>query len=375
MQTKDRKAKSILVVDDETEICEFLATLLRAKTPYTVTTCSDPVKALEMARQSHFDLVISDIRMPRMDGVTLLGHLKEIDADLEVIMLTGHSAVDTAVGALQHRAYEYLEKPVQAARLLQTVGNALARQELSSQLSEMVNKVASLNRTLRTHAREMHQVLAPMERSATARLIVKAVHEKVHARLEKLRSAAQEALRSQGVEPLRLALEEALNQADKIESSFDRARARLRVTAGAPKIQDVVGFVRQTVTDTLAVYPQIKSETKFPPEEVTLPFEPLALGQALIDLLDHAVKRTGEKGVIGVEAGVDSGEFGIVIRDDGPPVDAAAAEAAFDPLDDAGHLGLAIARRLLKNMGGTIAFGSPTGRGAQLQVRFPLIRR
>ena len=115
----------ILVVDDELSIVEVLRALLKRE-GYSVKTASDGEEALDALRKDKFDLMISDIRMRPMDGITLLQKAREIQAHLAVIMMTAYAAVETAVEAMKNGAFDYICKPFKIDELLLTVQRALS---------------------------------------------------------------------------------------------------------------------------------------------------------------------------------------------------------------------------------------------------------
>jgi DNA-binding NtrC family response regulator len=100
----------ILIVDDQINTCKSLQAILKKSghiSDYTLR----PEEALKMIRDGHYDLVISDIRMPGMDGMQLLEELKKLQPSLVVIMITGYATIKSAVEAIQKGAYDYLSKP------------------------------------------------------------------------------------------------------------------------------------------------------------------------------------------------------------------------------------------------------------------------
>lgn len=109
----------ILLVDDDVDQRTTLCNLL-TKRGHTVRAVSDGLKALLYLDDS-VDVVISDIQMPGLDGVSLLRTLRERYARLPVILMTGHGTLDTAVEALRHQAYDYLNKPIQLEDLLNCI--------------------------------------------------------------------------------------------------------------------------------------------------------------------------------------------------------------------------------------------------------------
>jgi two-component system, NtrC family, sensor kinase len=124
----------ILVVDDEPGICDLLAQELAAH-GYRVDTAGDGEAALEKIRASTVHLVISDVKMPRMDGIQLLAGIKRIDPDIEVVLTTGYGTIETAVAAMKQGAYDFVQKPFPIEALLRTVEKALESRELKSRIA------------------------------------------------------------------------------------------------------------------------------------------------------------------------------------------------------------------------------------------------
>src|SRR5947207_12390094 len=119
-------ASDVLVVDDETDIRELVAGILSDE-GYAVRTASDGEQALAAIRARKPALLILDIWMAGggIDGLELLDLVKALDADLPVIMISGHGNIETAVTAIKKGAYEFLEKPFKSDRLLLVVERAL----------------------------------------------------------------------------------------------------------------------------------------------------------------------------------------------------------------------------------------------------------
>jgi two-component system response regulator PilR (NtrC family) len=122
----------ILVVDDERSMREFLGIML-AKEGYGVTQCPDGETALRQVEEDIFDLVIMDIRMPKMDGIAVLERMKEITPETIVIMITAFASTDTAVRAMKKGAYDYITKPFKIDEIKLIIRNALEKKALEKE--------------------------------------------------------------------------------------------------------------------------------------------------------------------------------------------------------------------------------------------------
>ena len=123
------KRKSILVVDDDQDIRRTLQRLLERK-KYKVSTADDGQAALELIQKQPIDLILTDMRMPRMDGLQLLKAAKMLAPEIEVILITAYAEVDTAVEAMRHGAFHFISKPLDRSQILLTITRALEKRAL-----------------------------------------------------------------------------------------------------------------------------------------------------------------------------------------------------------------------------------------------------
>jgi len=122
----------VLIVDDEQEFAKSLAERMETRGLVTDTVFSGE-EAIEHVKAHHFDAVVLDMAMPGMDGIETMKAMLAINADLQVIVLTGHATVSTGVTAVKEGAFEFLEKPVKLETLVGKIDQAKSR---SSALSE-----------------------------------------------------------------------------------------------------------------------------------------------------------------------------------------------------------------------------------------------
>ncbi len=120
----------VLVVDDDAAVLLFLSAVLKDG-GHTVVEATDGLDALVQLHQRPFDVVVADLTMPRMDGLSLLKTIRRDHPDIEVVVLTGHGSVETAVAAMKAGAFEFLEKPLSdPAALALLIDQAMQRRRL-----------------------------------------------------------------------------------------------------------------------------------------------------------------------------------------------------------------------------------------------------
>ena len=133
----------ILVIDDEKAIRNTLKEVLEYEN-HQVDLAEDGHTGLEMFSSNSYDVVLCDIKMSKMDGIEVLNKIIEKEADIPVIMISGHGNIDTAVDAIKRGAYDFLEKPLDLNRLLITIRNATDKSRLVSQTQVLRTKVSKL---------------------------------------------------------------------------------------------------------------------------------------------------------------------------------------------------------------------------------------
>ncbi|PQJ74869.1 sigma-54-dependent transcriptional regulator [Polaribacter gangjinensis] len=121
----------ILIIEDEAAIRRVLKKIISEENEtYIVEEAEDGLEGLEMLKNNDFDLILCDIKMPKMDGVEVLGKAKMLKPEVPIVMISGHGDLDTAVNTMRLGAFDYISKPPDLNRLLNTVRNALEQKVL-----------------------------------------------------------------------------------------------------------------------------------------------------------------------------------------------------------------------------------------------------
>ena len=135
----------ICVVDDKEILRESLLAAL-TREDHSVTTFADPVEALAEVKRQDFDLILSDLKMPRMDGLTLIREIRSAGCDTPIIMMTAFATVTTAVEAMKLGAFDYIQKPFEADTLIVLVERALEHARLRRENEALRTSVDDLRR-------------------------------------------------------------------------------------------------------------------------------------------------------------------------------------------------------------------------------------
>lgn len=145
--------ESVLIVDDEPKICQFLEILLQRE-GYRTTSVNNAAAALGLVVENHYDLVLTDLKMPGMDGFELVTQLKSMQPQMPIIMITGYATVETAVQALRYGVDDYVTKPFNIDELHKVITRTLQAARMERENKELVARLKEANSELERH-REM----------------------------------------------------------------------------------------------------------------------------------------------------------------------------------------------------------------------------
>ena len=133
----------VLLIEDEESIRRVMSRILKEENDqYQITEAVDGKQGLDLLSKGQFDLVLCDIKMPKMDGIEVLKKANDEMLNIPFIMLTGHGNIETAVEAMKLGAYDFISKPPDLNRLLNSVRHALENKSLRSENTKLKNKVA-----------------------------------------------------------------------------------------------------------------------------------------------------------------------------------------------------------------------------------------
>lgn len=362
----------LLVVDDEDALTAALTDTLGAE-GYHVTAFNSAGRALATLRAGEHDLLLTDLTMPEMDGITLLNAARRVDSDLAAIVMTGHGTIDTAVKAMQGGALDYVQKPFKRNVLLSVIGRALDVRRLRLDNARLLQR----------------------EREYTAEL------EMANRDLDAFSLSVSHDLRA----PLRtiIGFSEIL-MADYSEILPQEGRSLLsHIASGTTRmdrlVEDLLRFCRfsrqplhKSSVDCNGVVQTVIADLRTQQEgrELELRIGKLPqcegdrslLQQVFANLLSNAFKFTRGRTPAVIEVGCDSrdGENVVFVRDNGAGFDMKYADKLFGVFQrmhsqqqfEGTGVGLSIVRRIVERHGGRIWAESEPERGATFFVTLPM---
>jgi signal transduction histidine kinase len=367
----------ILLVDDEADIRDVLKIAL-SDSGYTVRTTENGNEALRLFRELNPPVVLTDIKMPGMDGIELLRKIKFENPETEVIMITGHGDMDLAIESLKNDATDFITKPINVDALEISLKRAhdkiLMRQQLRD-YTENLERLIREKMELQDHLSSLGLMISSISHGIKGLLtgldggmylldsgFAKQKQDQIQEGLEVVKIMA---------ERIRKMVMDILYYAKERNLSWERV--------------NVLSFAKEV---TLTVEPKIKKQgielaCEFDPSLDEFEIDPGSVHAALINILDNAVDacvNDKSKKVHQVHFSVKEEKDHIlfVISDNGIGMDAETREKIFTLFFSSKGkkgtgLGLFISDRIIKQHGGSIEVKSKSGHGTQFRIKIPKI--
>jgi len=366
----------LLLVDDEDDFRRTIAKRL-GKRGIAPEEAGNGEECLAILEKHPMDVVILDVKMPGMDGIETLHHIKEKYPKTEVIMLTGHATTRDGVDGIKKGAFDYLSKPIELEHLLGKI----------KQAHEKIRREEEKLREAEFRAR-MEQQLTTTERLASLGTLAAGVAHEINNPLAIIKESAGFMKLILGKEefadmPRRKDFELALG---KIEKGIDRAkRITLQLLGFARKDDSVLAEVNLIeladeaiqLVDREAVNREIEIIREMAHDKVTIWSDPYKLRQVLINLITNSIHATGSGGKITIILEGMGEEVTLTVKDTGQGIPKENLKRIFEPFFSTKSpgkgtgLGLFVTRNIIEKLGGTIKVESRIGQGSSFSVKLP----
>ena len=371
----------ILLIDDEPIIHQSLGTFLK-RAGHQIRTATNGHEGLLLAEEETPDLIISDIKMPGLNGLDLLDRLKIRVPTTPVVLITGHGDVDTAVAALHKGAYSYLRKPVKLGELVEVVQRIDQRQELEASLMRDRTRLkqnddsASMGQFAAGIAHEINNPNTMIRGNLQT-------FAHIWERLEpSLRRCTDEGISTELIDEIPSLVHSMLHGTDRIKQIVEQVQ---HYSDDKHRPAGEVDL-RECLNAALAAASLTPEQLEFT-DQVDAPCPiratPLDLVRVLTHLLSNATDAIAEcpEGKVSLQLETEDETWvQISITDNGPGIDASIAAQIFSPFfttKDPGRgtgMGLSICHHVVSELGGTIDFQSEPGQGARFWIRLPLAK-
>jgi hypothetical protein len=366
----DPSQAAILIVDDEATHLKALCDTLSVE-GYSTTGTPSARAALDMLRARHFDVLLTDLMMPEMNGIALLNAAREISPDIACIVMTGHGTIDSAVEAMKGGAIDYVLKPIKLNALMQVIARGLQMRRLHTIIDQRTRELEQANRDLEAFSYSIsHDLRAPLRVvDAFCQMFLEDYGETIPAEgrrmLDQARAGSQRmsqliddllAFARFGSRPLRTGVVDMHSLATRVAAAV-RAQAQAAGLAGAQDVTIEIGELPECIGDSSL------------------------LEQVLSNLLANACKFTRGRPQPRVEVSATMGvsESIYLVRDNGVGFDATYADKLFGVFQrlhstaefEGTGIGLSIVKRIVQRHGGRAWAESVLGEGAAFYFSLP----
>lgn len=385
-------APYILIVDDDTALLQALPQALRLRVQgVTVDTSDSAQKAFSLIEQNDYDAIVSDIKMPGMDGLALLAKIKALRPETPTLLITGHGEHNLAIQALRGGAYDFIQKPIDrdyfVTALLRAVQTHNLRRQVVEQQNLLEQHARSLEQTVQERTRELIEANAAKDEFLSI-----ASHE-LKTPLSSLKGMTQ---------LLRRRLERAGSNEVSSLASIERSIRRMEllindlldtslITTGIfvlrPARCDLVTLCQRLIEDFLASTlqaPPVTLEKPDKPIEVDIDVE--RISQVILNLLANAQKYSPEGAPITLKLERGDDACSISVSDRGVGIPPEMLSHLFERFyrvpgiepQTGSHvglgLGLYISHKIVESHGGAITVQSHPGSGSTFSITLPLSR-
>ncbi len=362
----------LLIVDDETAHMRALCDTLQLE-GYSTTGVSSASAALAAMREKPFDLLLTDLMMPEMDGIALLRAAQEIDADVAGVVMTGHGTIDTAVKAMQAGACDYIVKPFRMNQLLPVIARALESRRLRRLNKELERRILERTRELEVANRDLEA-------------FAYSVSHDLHAPLRTIQGFCDLFMTDYGAsipDDGRVLLGNVRSGAERMGHLIEDLLAFARTGRAPLNLQRVSmsGLVREILTELEREHSSRRIELSVRQLPDCLA-DPALLRQVLVNLLSNAFKFTAGRDPARIEVGgaTKDGEMVYVITDNGAGFDMKHADKLFGVFQrlhsqqefKGTGIGLSIVQRIVERHGGRVRAEGRPGEGATFSFSVPV---
>lgn len=379
----ETKNHRVLIIDDELGPRESLRILLKKE--FDVLTADSVQRGLDLLREHNPDVVVSDIRMPGVNGIEGLKRIREINSDVPVIMLTGYGALETAQEAIRLGANDYMKKPFDAGDMLEIIRRNVERAELVRRREQSRQTLEQLNKQLLEEMNKTNRLAALGQASAE---LVHDLRNPMMIILGYVQLLAQDitgnnlppaANNGETVEYVE-AIESNVRRCKELIESWLELSRNNRMTLVPLNFAALAGEVLDAVRP-LAQTKQIRMESQIPSETVAILGNAVQLRRAIQNLVVNALDALHDPaGMIRIACTVTPEAVELTISDNGEGIAQQHLPHIFKPFYSSKApgkgtgLGLFITQKIIEDHHGSIAIESTPGCGTCAIVRLPALK-
>ena len=364
------KAGNILAIDDELGPRESIRMVF--KDTHNVFLAEDGFKGIEILKKEDIDVIILDLKMPKINGIETLKKIREIDKDVPVIILTGYGDVDTAKKAIHYGTMEFLSKPFNVEDIVKIVTKAIECRKTKLRSEKLKEELKELNEQLKER-------ISNMENLATVGQISAEIMHEINNLLTVIHGYTQ--LLSQQINPDNSSKGYVSTINEEIKRCKEIAKNILELSKNKQTVEKVnINHLIRKIVDFLKIS-KIAKNIHFnlnPGEDIPLiDANSNHIHQAILNILLNGIEAIGKNrsGIIEIKTEKDKNNIIIKIKDNGPGMPEEVVNKMLKPFytskEKGTGLGLYITHKLVKKYNGEIKIESKKGEGTEFTLIFP----
>ena len=364
------KAGNILVIDDELGPRESIRMVF--KDTHNVFLAEDGFKGIEILKKEDIDVIILDLKMPKINGIETLKKIREIDKDVPVIILTGYGDVDTAKKAIHYGTMEFLSKPFNVEDIIKIVNKAIEGRRTKLRSEKLKEELKELNEQLKER-------ISNMENLATVGQISAEIMHEINNLLTVIHGYTQ--LLSQQINPDNSSKGYVSTINEEIKRCKEIAKNILELSKNKQTVEKVnINHLIRKIVDFLKIS-KIAKNIHFnlnPGEDIPLiDANSNHIHQAILNILLNGIEAIGKNrsGIIEIKTEKDKNNIIIKIKDNGPGMPEEVVNKMLKPFytskEKGTGLGLYITHKLVKKYNGEIKINTQKGEGTEFTLIFP----
>ena len=364
------KAGNILAIDDELGPRESIRMVF--KDTHNVFLAEDGFKGIEILKKEDIDVIILDLKMPKINGIETLKKIREIDKDVPVIILTGYGDVDTAKKAIHYGTMEFLSKPFNVEDIIKIVNKAIEGRRTKLRSEKLKEELKELNEQLKER-------ISNMENLATVGQISAEIMHEINNLLTVIHGYTQ--LLSQQINPDNSSKGYVSTINEEIKRCKEIAKNILELSKNKQTVEKVnINHLIRKIVDFLKIS-KIAKNIHFnlnPGEDIPLiDANSNHIHQAILNILLNGIEAIGKNrsGIIEIKTEKDKNNIIIKIKDNGPGMPEEVVNKMLKPFytskEKGTGLGLYITHKLVKKYNGEIKINTQKGEGTEFTLIFP----
>ena len=364
------KAGNILAIDDELGPRESIRMVF--KDTHNVFLAEDGFKGIEILKKEDIDVIILDLKMPKINGIETLKKIREIDKDVPVIILTGYGDVDTAKKAIHYGTMEFLSKPFNVEDIIKIVNKAIEGRRTKLRSEKLKEELKELNEQLKER-------ISNMENLATVGQISAEIMHEINNLLTVIHGYTQ--LLSQQINPDNSSKGYVSTINEEIKRCKEIAKNILELSKNKQTVEKVnINHLIRKIVDFLKIS-KIAKNIHFnlnPGEDIPLiDANSNHIHQAILNILLNGIEAIGKNkdGFIEIKTEKDKNNIIIKIKDNGPGMPEEVVDKMLKPFytskEKGTGLGLYITHKLVKKYNGEIKINTQKGEGTEFTLIFP----